>query len=244
MGNLMKVATAMCVVLLAIIPAAQGAMIDAFDSGSLAFVPAGSTGESQVAGLMLGGERDESITNSSASGGVLAGASGGAYSYGAISATGSVLLVWDGGDADPALDATGLGGLDLTEGGSQSAFSIGIESNDFVAPLVLTVYSSVSDFSQITIMTPGGIPSGPAQTLVIPFADLIPSGSGADFGSVGAISLMIDGASEPQLDITLGSFSTSAVAVPEASTFAQLALGLVALARHSRRRRRLAGSRC
>jgi hypothetical protein len=213
--------------------------IDGFGTGSLVFVPAASTSESQVSGPMLGGERDETIGNASPSGGILAGVSGGAYSYGALSATGSALLVWDGADGDAALDPTGLGGVDLTEGGTQFGFSIQIESNDFPALLVLTVYSTASDFSQVTVSTPGGIPSGPAQTLGIAFASLTATGSGADFADVGAISLLIDGSSQPQLDISLGAFSTSAVVVPEPETFVQLSLGLAVLAgmRVSRRRR-------
>ncbi|MGH0030371.1 MAG: hypothetical protein ACQGVC_11310 [Myxococcota bacterium] len=216
--------------------AAQAVTIDDFGAGSLVFVSASSSNDSQVTDSMLGGERDETISNTSASGGILAGASGGDYSYGALNATGSALLVWDGVDGSPALDATGLGGVDLTESGSHTHFAIEILSNDFVADLVLTVYTSVGDFSAITVATPGGIPSGPSQTLMVAYADFVPTGSGADFTNVGAITLLVDGSLDPQLDLTLGSFATSPIAVPEPVTAAQLVLGLVglALARRSR----------
>lgn len=203
---------------------ASALTIDDFDAGSLVFVPASSTSEVQVPGAMLGGERDETVTNTGASGGIGAGAAGGDYSYGAINASGSALLTWDGPDASSALDPTGLGGIDLTEGGIRDGFSIEILSNDLVAPLVLTVYSTATDFSQITVSTPGGIPSGPSTALGIAFSDLIPTGAGADFTNVGALTLEIDGSSQPQLDLTIGSITTTPV--PQPTTIAQLGLGL------------------
>lgn len=237
MSNVKRSVVVACVGLLVLAGPASAAIIDDFSTGSLAFVPASSTSNSQTAGTMLGGERDETIVNTASSGGILAGVSGGAYSYGALNATGSALLSWDGTDGNAALDPVGLGGVDLTESGVQTHFAIEILSNDFAADLILTVYTAVGDFSQITVSTPGGIPSGPAQTLSIAFADLLPTGAGADFTNVGAITLEIDGSLEPQLDVTIGSFSTGTVVVPEPATAAQLGLGLVALGIQRRRAR-------
>jgi hypothetical protein len=217
---------------------ARAIVIDTFDAGALGFVPPGSTAQGQVAGAMLGGERDESVTNTSATGGILAGASGGAYGYGAIGATGSGLLTWDGADASAALDPLGLGGVDFTESGAHDAFSLEILANDLSAPLVLTVYTSLTDFSQITVATSGGFASGPPQTLEIPFASFTATGAGADFANVGALTLLIDGLSEPQLDVTLGSIATSALAIPDPGTFGLLGFGLVLLASGSRGRYR------
>jgi hypothetical protein len=219
-------------------PGAHALLIDTFDAGSLGFVPAGTTADSQVAGAMLGGERDESVTNTSATGGILAGAGGGSYGYGAIGAAGSGLLSWDGADASAALDAKGLDGADFTEGATHGALSIEILSNDIAAPLILTVYTSATEFSQITVPTPGGIPGGPALTLEIPFASFVPTGAGADFANVGAFTLEIVGLTEPQLDLTLGSIATAPLTVPDPGTFALLGLGLVMLARWSGQRYR------
>jgi hypothetical protein len=160
----------------------------------------------------------------------------GACSSGSLSATGSALLV--GRDGAPALDPAGRAGMDLTEGGTHTGLSIETMSNDFTAPLSLTGYSSASDHSSITILPPRGMPSGSAQILSIPFASLIPTGSGADFTNVGTTSLLNDGSAEPQLDVSLRAPSTTPAVAPEPAPFLQVASGLIAMAWMRCRRRR------
>jgi len=219
---------------------AEALMIDDFGAGSTNFVGPGGTFDFSQAGSMLGGERDETLSNFDISGGILAGATGTSYDYNAVNAEGSALLVWDGADGSPAIDHRGLdggsGGADFTDGGLTAGFQISFEANNIAAPLTLTVFSSATNFSSFTVLSPGGIPSGPPMPMFIAFADFVPSGAGADFSDVGAFSIEIDGSSEDQLDMTLAFIET--VPVPEPATFAQLSLGLLGLSWMARRPRR------
>jgi hypothetical protein len=215
---------------------AAAVTIDNFGDGTLNFVGPGGTLNDQnlqSSGIILGGDREETITNASAAGGILAGVSAGDWSYGALNAMGSALIIWDGASGSfPGLDATGLGGIDFTEANAHNGIHFRISTNDIAAPLVLTVYTDATNFSTLTVNTPGGIPSGPAFDLAVEFASFsIGGGTGADFANVGAFTLFVDGLSEPQLDLTLDVIETGVVAtVPEPNTAALFAFGLVSLA--------------
>ena len=86
--------------LLVFVPASNGSalMIDDFDAGSLVFVGPGASADTFVAGAMLGLERDEALINTSISGAIVAGVSAGELQYGALSATGTLEVTWDGAD--------------------------------------------------------------------------------------------------------------------------------------------------
>lgn len=100
----------------------------------------------------------------------------------------SLRFTWDGHEADPSkLDATGLGGVDLTQGGRLDQLHLTIRANSSPARLTLELYSDDSRVSsyelQVDVLTA-------AATYTILLADLT---GNADLGHIGAISLLING---------------------------------------------------
>ena len=127
------VAVVMVLLVALIAPAptmAQSITIDDFSTNqaalTLTYPPAGTSASSSVSGAgILGGERDMQIN---LTGGVIAGntetsgVSSGFYSYSQdATIAGNGVLQWDGTDGSAALNATGLGGVDLTAGGKHQA---------------------------------------------------------------------------------------------------------------------------
>jgi hypothetical protein len=210
------VAAFLCLALmLAALPAqAQSALtIDSFTdtqsiilaSGSPAY---GSTGYDSGNDI-LGGERDVAVVPSTASDVLLITFSGGAINHGQQppNNTGYTLITWDGDDADPPssdpLSYSGLGGVNL-EDDPADRFNLEIVSCDHTgAYIVLTVYTDANNWSEFTL--------GPLPTVSYPrnfeiqFNQFQQGGTSgpANFASVGAITLMIDGRSSPDLDLTL-----------------------------------------
>jgi len=131
------------------------------------------------------------------------------FDVGAL-ANGTRIVTYDGADGDAqTLDTNGLGGIDLTSGGTANAFRflIGGEAG---TQLTVQVHSGGNSSSR-TISIPTTLPAGPGdpttQVLDIPFADfIVNSGSGADFDSVGAIQLLVTGSDSA--DAIIDSFST------------------------------------
>ncbi|MEM6455548.1 MAG: IPTL-CTERM sorting domain-containing protein [Acidobacteriota bacterium] len=201
---------------------AQQIIIDDF-GGTAQSVTATGVGntdsDSAVDGAVLGGERDLLTTvaggggsivvdvNSVGDPGVLTHAQGSGV-------TGTTLVVWDGADGDPlALDATGLGGLDLTSGGLANAFQLDIASDDLPIDIVLRVYTDAGNVSERTVSLPGliGIGPNPPASYVIPFSAFAATvGAGADFSSVGAIEALIDGSIFSDVDLRVDLLATTA----------------------------------
>ena len=141
------------------------------------------------------------------------------------SITGQSWITWDGVADTP----TGLGGVDLTEGGLSSVFEFDVIMDDFAVDLTFTVWTDAANWSVGTIALPGGIPFNPGQTFVLPYADFtVGGGTGADFENVGAIELLIDG-QIPGTDLLLGIIQT-----PEPGTASLIMLGALALLRRRR----------
>lgn len=158
------------------------------------------------------------------------------------------LIQWDGVDNSMTLNPTGLGMEDLTLGGVDDRFILGIFRDDFPADLTLTVYTDADHFSKHTLELPGLI-HDPTE-FEIPYADFTPDPSatgGANFEKVGAIELLIE--ASPNTDFQLDFLFTGtnvdpAATIPEPSTLVSLLGGLfVGLVFCGRRRSRRHGGR-
>ena len=173
---------------------------------TLTFPPAGTTASSSVSGGgVLGTERDALVNLAS---GVIAGnsmsafVSSGAFSYSqSATITGSGMLVWDGIDGSSTIDSTGLGGVDLTAGGTQDALHLLVAFDDLPAIATLAVATDAGNTSTTSFNLPGLIFSN--AHFVVPFSALTPAvGAGADLTNVGAIMLFVGSASTaPDIDI-------------------------------------------
>ncbi len=188
----------------------------------------------------LGGERDLEIARASGTGGALVDVNGGDPPQGQLLfssdvATETILrVVWDGEDASGSLiDFTGLGQVDLSDGGALDAFAVELDS-DLATTLSLRVYDASDATGQVWSEATVPVPptGGQFEILEVLFSGFTDSGPGgaADFANVGAISLEVAGA--PALDFRM----TDVQVVPEPAA-APLA-GLAALALLARQRRR------
>ncbi len=218
-------------------------IIDSFDTAQSAAVipPFVNTPTSVASGAgVLGGERDFELSLLSGQGTSLNADFGGnsMLEHGQLGAsTATSLIVWDGSDGDPtSLDPTGLGGVDLTDGGTLSGIQLVLDVNDIPAPLTLTAHTDAGNFSSVTVILPGSIP--PTVSLFVPFLNFLPiAGTGADFTNIGALSLFIDGSSAPGLDVQL-ELIAAANPVPEPTSLALAALGALCIGGAGRFRKR------
>ncbi len=159
----------------------------------------------QVPGDMLGGERDlqlsfftsvpmppEFLSVSVEVGDEVTTTSDSALSVSNdVTVTSIAQVIWDGVDGNGGIDPDGLGGLDFTGGGFDEAFQLAVLSVDNnIVGFEIEVFSgpgnsSVTGMMLTNIMSP--------QDFIFPFdAFTVASGTGADFTSVGAITLTID----------------------------------------------------
>ncbi len=157
-------------------------------------------------------------------------------------ANGTVVVSWDGFDGSGAIDASGLGGIDLGAGLVNPFFELNLTFSDVGGPIVLEVFEqgNIGNFAQATINAPGGVASGSSLLLTKAFSDFIAFGSsslGAIFGNVGAIAMTIDARAVAQegwdmrLDYlkTRGTVPVTTIALP--GGLALMGLGLAAMRR-------------
>ncbi len=160
---------------------------------------------------ILGGERDLKIERTGATGPTLeAGVSAGAFFYGqGPGLVGSARIEWDGPDSDPSsLDPTGLGGIDLTAGETQDAFSLKVSIDDLPANPRIEIFTDAGKSSIFGLSLPGSTYS--PVDYVIPFSAFAPNlGGGAVLTDVGAITLFIDATTS--LDLGIDSFDTTSL---------------------------------
>jgi uncharacterized repeat protein (TIGR01451 family) len=196
--------------------AAQSITIDDFSTNqsslTLTYPPAGTSASSSVSGSgILGGERDLQVN---LSGGVIAGntlsavVSSGFLSYSQdATISGTAVVQWDGTDGSPTLSPTGLGGVDLTVGGSQDALLLAVFFDDLPINITFQVYTDATHASQATVSLPGLLFS--STSFVVPFSAFTPTlGTGADFTNVGAI-VMQTGSSVTAPDLVIDFLQTT-----------------------------------
>lgn len=111
-------------------------------------------------------------------------------------AVGGFTLDYDGIDGSATLDATGLGGVDLTNGGTADQLMLMMGADTAGVPINITVFTDAGNFSTFSTLVPvtaGGVAS---DELLIPISsfDANQTGTGADFSDVGAIRVEIAGA--------------------------------------------------
>ena len=214
-------------------------VVDSFETNhsalTLTFPPAGTSASSSASGAgILGGERDVRVSLDS---GVIAGnnisttVSSGFFSYSQdATITGRSEIQWDGADSSSTLNPTGLGGIDLTDGGVLSQFLLTVLFDDLPASGQILVYSDAGNASLLDFNLGGLIFS--TTSFEFNFSSFTPSlGAGADFTNVGAIVLSI-GSSFTAPDIVIDSFTV----VPEAGSASLIGLGALAMvARRTRR---------
>lgn len=229
---------------------AKALLIDDFSVGSTNITANSGTTSVQdvesVAGV-LGGEREVTVVWNGPAGntGDLNGRiAGDSYQHGQGPAVrGQSYLVYDGsGDAnnDPIdIAATGLGGIDLTADGA-FAFALDLLFADLTGSnaLKILVYTDENNYSELSRVISAAAP--PAVRYLFPFASFV-QGLGAtgaaDFTNVGAIVLVIEGNSEPALDVQIDHFAT---VVPEPASLVLMGIGLSCFGMRRLRSRRQA----
>lgn len=195
-------------------------VIDSFETPQfvtqLGLGSASNTADQSV-GSLQGGERDLLVTVTSGGGTLNADVDlsiAGALSHMAAGLVrGTTLVTYDGDDNDATvLDPTGLGGLDLSNGGADGTLYVVVPFADHSAGVVITVYTDGSNCSTLTRIVPSGLSGSDFPlSLIFPFSDFTLGGGCAgvaDFSNVGAITLLIDGTSLGAIDASLSTFAT------------------------------------
>lgn len=123
---------------------------------------------------------------------------------------GVATIQWDGEDGDPhSLDADGLGGEDLSDGGSNEGFLFVVSSSERLSEVTIEVYSNTAVATR-TVGLPDDLADDPSRMDVfVPFTDF--SGDAAVFTSAGAIVFFIDARLESNLDLAIDLFSATTV---------------------------------
>ncbi len=198
-------------------------LIDNFDLGEDLYQRATTSCKSDSANhdSILGGQREFYVCRDSGTGGVAIAINEENSGLVAFSqdagAEGWGRVVWDGQDnSGDDIDKTGLGGADLTDGGTNSGFQILIVSADGGFDLGIYVYSNTLT-TYYTLTLPSAV-SEPGESFFVPFSSL----TGDDiFHSAGAIEFRIVSGAVDR-DLRLDFFETSAETdwgdLPEAGT--------------------------
>jgi len=249
--------------LLAVISAGTQAapiVVDLFDGTQSVAVtgPTTAVGDTDVSsvnegslGAILGGNRDMFLEIkdvlvagdpfNAASGSVF----GGVLSYSNSTGVGSSLHIqWDGvANTDETIDVTGLGGIDLTDGGSLTSFQLTTLASDLNWQFSLQAWTDANNWTKITfnatnVLAPtvsfidfagftnpffcGAINPVPGVASI----ECAPGNQTVDFANLGALEAIINTSGAVDIDLRLADVR----AVPEPGTLALVGLGMLGLA--------------
>lgn len=191
---------------------AAAVQVDDFNTGSLGeiTVSAGTTGATEDAvGSALGDERDIVVTHVSGPGSVsmavnFLNSAWLAYTSGS-NVTGKGFVIWDGDDND-AFTSPHTMNVDLEGGGTNDGFHIEVIDNDRPVRVVIRVYSSATEWSEASFITPGNILFPNHVDFFLPFSNFT-QGAGAAaeavFTGVSAVELELDGTVSTSADISM-----------------------------------------
>ncbi|XZE21982.1 isopeptide-forming domain-containing fimbrial protein [Pirellulaceae bacterium SH449] len=180
--------------------------IDPFDTTAQLVTVDGVTPNASLslaAPEVLGGRRDISATfvggAQSFSVEVLPGLNVLAINSG-LDVQGTAIIQYDG-DSDPdTLSHTGLGGVSLNGNVATAGLHIQTRGDQAGATADIFIYTNATDFSSTTINIPSSV------TLVdifVPFSSFTNFGAGADFNSIGAIEVLVNGVVELQATVAV-----------------------------------------
>jgi hypothetical protein len=146
----------------------------------------------------IGGERDVSASFTSGTGSLdiqIDNLNSNLFSFASgLDVIGTATLQYDGADNSPALNGTGLGGVNLSSGNSAAGIVIATRGDSPGATVVLRLYSSAANFSTTTVNIPD---QALVEEFFVPFsAFTVGGGTGANFTSIGAIEAIINGVIE------------------------------------------------
>lgn len=122
--------------------------------------------------------------------------------------TGDAKIVWDGADDSASgVNATGLGGVDLTthQGNRMTGIALTVGADHPDSRVTLRVYTDASNWTEYAATVPESAGGAATKYLVFGFADTASatSGDGADFSRVGAIELTFEGVSAVDGQVSL-----------------------------------------
>lgn len=223
-------------------------------------INSGVGGSASTAGAdILGGNRDMFVSLLSGPVGSAAtmGVSAGAMTFGVSpGATGRGQIQWDGAvNTDEVIDFTGLGGVDLTQGGTMTALAFNINAANLAFDATITAYTDATQWARVSLNSGG--PINNPTTFLIPFSLFTsPSLCGAinpfagvtqiqcgslvaDMTALGALVADIDPfGGTVSLDPTIDKFYT----VPEPGVLSLVGIGLLGFAALARRQRPVAAA--
>ena len=196
-------------------------VIDDFNSSYSITIPGTTPGATGVDSFTatseaIGGERDIYLERTTGNSGAvsmdISQSLASQLSYASAPFTsGNLLLVYDGMDGSSILNPTGLGGIDITQGGLNTGIFLR-SASDLGSNITFSIYTDADHFSLLTMP----INANPSFAFTDYFASFnlfssMGSMGGADFTNVGAISLLLDG-STAGTDVSI---ATVIATVPE-----------------------------
>jgi len=229
---------ALVIALLLAASARASLIIDPFTTAQTVFaggVNPATMAEGKVTPGAIGGNRLLTVQRTTGTGIVYADVSGGLLSHGNGPANAGIVSASYDGNADTTFDpTTGLGGIDLTQGGTNNGLVFNYHADLAGAVISARIYSSPTDFSVGSFNTLAtGTFTGPGITNGILFSSMtVGGGSGANFSSVRGVVLSIDGSNVPALDLQISSVLSDVV--PEPASLSLLAIGSLITLRRRR----------